>query len=981
MKRLLMIALMIWLPVGVGAQAVNPRNTFVNATNANNPSLWLNFNDANTNFVDSISGLAFSADNLSSSGSFPGGLTGGNTGGTIGVNAVAFSASGTLQSINFQANGTPATTQTFLILSGTAPSLTIAASFTATVAATSNPQVLVAGVNFVAPTVTAGEFLGNWVSSGTSVGYASSGVNGVYYLTGQVSLPGGAQTYGSATGSYAILGAVVTPSLATPRQAGFDNTNNANYSAEFPYNQWNVAPNNALSTIDWNSPWTMMLHVDRFNWDHAAPIYLASKGDLNSAAVNNNWWALFVQPNTGNSNTSQLCFARNGLAPDTAPNTGGTFVVNQRWCTALYIDMMPNSFNYNIIVEDSGTGGGNALSVWLNGIAMPLVVTASGNGFGGVTTAVTSGGSGYPTGGVAYSSTGGGANCLVTGTANVTSGVVTSTTNQTDQGCTSAPTIGLVASSGSGAVIAATAYPMTMNSTSAPLMVPGYKINGTEYGPGGTDTAQSPLYVDEFAEFPGNLSFGQITNIFYETKFYQGLLYSGLRASPPLVILGGFGCGPDFSGDQTLAMTIGAHQAGLIRLIGVVDDDGNANGSNSVGWWREMLDQAGLNDVPLSVGGGSQTSNVGGCPTANITGYNASTPQNASSYESALTMYRTLFARYPSAPIYVLMTQTANGYNNFQLSPADGISPLTGLQLQTRNYANGGWINGFQGNLNLTPSSYASVWTNMGTGPVYMWGGSPASGGPGVLVSRTATDPLYLTATLAGAPADVVAGWTNLNLAQVITSYFGGGEMVTVSGGTGYASTTKFTSVGGGPACNVTGLMAATSGVPNGMLKAWGVAPAATYDGIGYGCTPASFTATGSGTSLTVSAVALGSIMVGDTIAGTGIPTGTTIVSQASGTPGGVGVYVTSGATTASTSTVTRTPTIVLTSPTGTGVVFAVTNGTFAQNYGGTGMGQYTAYPSQWAQPNNLTEANAPVFTWFQNSLMDPPTTGAARPY
>ena len=680
------------------------------------------------------------------------------------MNAVAFSASGTLQSINFQANGTPATTQTFLILSGTAPSLTIAASFTATVAATSNPQVLVAGVNFVAPTVTAGEFLGNWVSSGTSVGYASSGVNGVYYLTGQVSLPGGAQTYGSATGSYAILGAVVTPSLATPRQAGFDNTNNANYSAEFPYNQWNVAPNNALSTIDWNSPWTMMLHVDRFNWDHAAPIYLASKGDLNSAAVNNNWWALFVQPNTGNSNTSQLCFARNGLAPDTAPNTGGTFVVNQRWCTALYIDMMPNSFNYNIIVEDSGTGGGNALSVWLNGIAMPLVVTASGNGFGGVTTAVTSGGSGYPTGGVAYSSTGGGANCLVTGTANVTSGVVTSTTNQTDQGCTSAPTIGLVASSGSGAVIAATAYPMTMNSTSAPLMVPGYKINGTEYGPGGTDTAQSPLYVDEFAEFPGNLSFGQITNIFYETKFYQGLLYSGLRASPPLVILGGFGCGPDFSGDQTLAMTIGAHQAGLIRLIGVVDDDGNANGSNSVGWWREMLDQAGLNDVPLSVGGGSQTSNVGGCPTANITGYNASTPQNASSYESALTMYRTLFARYPSAPIYVLMTQTANGYNNFQLSPADGISPLTGLQLQTRNYANGGWINGFQGNLNLTPSSYASVWTNMGTGPVYMWGGSPASGGPGVLVSRTATDPLYLTATLAGAPADVVAGWTNLNL-------------------------------------------------------------------------------------------------------------------------------------------------------------------------------------------------------------------------
>jgi len=59
-------------------------------------------------------------------------------------------------------------------------------------------------------------------------------------------------------------------------------------------------------------------------------------------------------------------------------------------------------------------------------------------------------------------------------------------------------------------------------------------------------------------------------------------------------------------------------------------------------------------------------------------------------------------------------------------------------------------------------------------------------------------------------------------------------------------------------------------------------------------------TATGSGTNLTVSAVSTGIVPIGCTIAGTGIPVGTKILSQTSGTPGGVGVYVTDQATTAS---------------------------------------------------------------------------------
>jgi Baseplate J-like protein len=66
----------------------------------------------------------------------------------------------------------------------------------------------------------------------------------------------------------------------------------------------------------------------------------------------------------------------------------------------------------------------------------------------------------------------------------------------------------------------------------------------------------------------------------------------------------------------------------------------------------------------------------------------------------------------------------------------------------------------------------------------------------------------------------------------------------------------------------------------------------------------ATFTGTGSGTNLTVTGVT-GSIGIGDVISGTGVPGGTTILSQTSGPPGGAGIYVTSGATTASSSAIT----------------------------------------------------------------------------
>lgn len=68
----------------------------------------------------------------------------------------------------------------------------------------------------------------------------------------------------------------------------------------------------------------------------------------------------------------------------------------------------------------------------------------------------------------------------------------------------------------------------------------------------------------------------------------------------------------------------------------------------------------------------------------------------------------------------------------------------------------------------------------------------------------------------------------------------------------------------------------------------------------------AAFTATGTGTSLAVTSVT-GLISIGDAITGTGVPTSpvTTFASQVSGTVGGAGTYLTNQATTASTASCT----------------------------------------------------------------------------
>ena len=79
-------------------------------------------------------------------------------------------------------------------------------------------------------------------------------------------------------------------------------------------------------------------------------------------------------------------------------------------------------------------------------------------------------------------------------------------------------------------------------------------------------------------------------------------------------------------------------------------------------------------------------------------------------------------------------------------------------------------------------------------------------------------------------------------------------------------------------------------------------------------------TGTGSGTDLTLSSLT-GYVSIGDKVSGTGVPAGTTIVSQTSGTTGLAGVYVTSAATTSSAATITTFGTKLKVTAVGSGTV------------------------------------------------------------
>jgi hypothetical protein len=782
------------------------------------------------------------------------------------------------------------------------------------------------------PSGLVGRWLLNEGSGSTATDSSGGGNNGTWVGTqsGNLGYYQGSVTYTSGT--------------VTPRQPGFDSTLANNTSAEFPWNGWSAAPNNTLgASMEWSTPWSMMVQVDRLNWNRTGTLVLASKGDLSTGSS----WELYLKTTANlaggaNGQVSQLCFERKSSS---AIFTTGGGPLDMGVCTSSQLEVMPNGFNYNIIVTDSGTGASgqygttSPLNIYVNGLALAqgAFTNSFQNGFGDVAIAV-SGGTGYANS-TAFTSSGGGTNCHVTGFMTASGGVpngISLSGYSLNYGCTSVPTINLTSPTGAGVTIPVTLGGSSMNSTFYPLMVPGYvSANGIYYGVAGTTSTQTPTYIDEFAVFPFVLNPTQINDLFYWTRFYQSLVNVRTAGHIPF-LLATDGCA-DIGNATMTEMVVVLHKLGILKLEGIVSagNSGADSYDSSASFWRQMLDQAGLSDVPVGNLYSGTNYNLNWCQTANLNTYNASTPQASTGFPAAASVVRTVMAENPSTPVFIYNGPAPfnNWLYDFLQSPADSISSLTGQQLWDRDVANGGQM-WWQSAPSCTPSTYpyptpcSGSWTtgdptaaqyvfsHLDGMPIYNIIGTPQSFGGGLLYTRTAKDPLSMMCVWGGTCSR--AAWGNYAVTALFTSYFTGGVTVGYSGGTGYANLTPFTSTGGGTNCVVTGMMTASGGVPNGIETFYGqplplTSPDGLEVGIGSGCTSA--------------------------------------------------------------------PTLVLTNPTGTGVTLTaypttvcgtgtVSGSTYSFS-SATCSNQYVVPFTQWANIGGPA-----IYNWFLDSIADPPTNG-----
>lgn len=993
-------------------QAANPQNTFSNAVNAANPSMYLNYNDATSAFKDQVSGdtmgntlsltttATVSIGSTCNYGSATSSTLTCSLTATAGDTLVVFvyptNAVTTLKTMTDSlgasavliANPTPGT-YAYAFVNVSAGSHTVTATLASAIS-NAYPMMQVFDVAGASTTSPVDAYTFN--SQGTATTAITSGAitttsKGDMLIGSTVPTNNGGSTtittgtssftivhgpYGDQAGGYLVAGAAgsytfnavsssaytwgtflvaikpnvttttYTSGAVTPQQPGFDSTNAANYSAAFPYNGFSVAPNNSLGSVEWNTPWSLMVHVDRLNWTRSGYLILASKGDLGGCAgigsslcsasgSTNSWWQLYLHMA---GSYSQLCLSRNGYGtPSTA---GGSGTVEQTLCTGGSFDAMPNGWNYNIVVADAGTGASSALSMWLNGLqvgaALPATTYALG-GFGEVSLNA-SGGTGYAAT-TAFTSSGGGPNCVVAGNMIASGGVPLTSNGFTftqNSGCTSVPTITLTSPTGTGVTITKSLGGQLMNAANEPLMVPGFVNSGVAYGVAGSTTTQNATYLDEFAEFPSSLTFGKVSNLFYTTKFYQSVANLLSASNKPHVI---FDEGvADGNSEFALSMVIGLHQAGLIRLDGVVVEDDSASAQ---AMWRQMLDQAGLADVPLGVPA-EAVNNVGTTYAANVASFNASTPVLTGTWETAAQVYRSAFAKDSSSPIDIVSGGSPAGLYDFMSSAADGISTMTGLQLLAQDAANGGAIylqgggctataapattpcSGTIGSNGIDSAAGQYVTSHNGTMPMIWIGGAPQSAGPGVLSTRMSEDPLYLFSVTAG--TDIRQCFDCLMVEALTSSVFTNGVQIGYSGGSGYASATPFTLSGGGTHCQGMGIMTASGGVPNGIEFNWGQTAYEEGNGFGSGCSSA--------------------------------------------------------------------PTINLVGATGTGVTLtaypALVCGTVTVS--GSGSSWSDTFSSatcshHYTVPGNINTASTPasgaLMTWFINSLVDPPPVGQPR--
>jgi hypothetical protein len=692
-----------------------------------------------------------------------------------------------------------------------------------------------------------------------------------------------------------------------PGQPGFDNTLPENMSAAFTAGSYLAATDPKTGDFEWSQPFSMVFHIDDLQYPQEGNMYLVSKGDV--GGYHARWYELVLELTQG---VAQLCFGVSGAGGIVAPYDVSEFV-----CSAAGTTAIPNGYNYDIVVSNDGTGSPSALQLYVNGVNDGIVRGTNGPRFGSVVAALNGTGMGYADS-TPFSSVGGGKNCTVAGTMAAAGGVPTGITYTENWGCTSTPVLNLTAPTGTGTTLGAALYGATMSTGETnSLIVGGAEVRGSMQGMGGADTSTPPQRIDEFAMFTRVLSAYTIGTLYWETKFYQGLLDEA-PAVPKKIIFDNDGCA-DTDNLYALALVLGADRMGRVSLEGVVDTDGNGV---STAMYRQMLDQAGLKGVPVSVPSQFGVASGGICLAANINAYDAATgsttAQLTSAYESAAAMYRTILAANPTTAVSIILGGSFRGVADLMQSPADAISSMTGAQLVARDAANGGAIfaQGLGANITFSGDNSLEDWTagqyvveNNGNLPIVWYGGVPQQSGPGILATRTEVDPLFLMATSHG--TDTRQAYDSLPAAAVLSSQFSLGMKVEISGaGEGYGDSTAFSSSGGGSGCSVSGVMLSVAGIPATIEPDFNAA-LYPYTGVGAGCS-------------SVPAIQLVS------------PTGTGVVLTASSTAS-CGTVTITGKHAGTTSTA-----------------------TCSQHY-------FLPY-STWAD-----RGSPQIFEWFLNSVIDPP--------
>ena len=212
-------------------------------------------------------------------------------------------------------------------------------------------------------------------------------------------------------------------------------------------------------------------------------------------------------------------------------------------------------------------------------------------------------------------------------------------------------------------------------------------------------------------------------------------------------------------------------------------------------------------------------------------------------------------------------------------------------------------MSGFQKTVNLTPApACAGDFASSNPRASALAGpGGLVAGSTGVTVGRFAwIDDDGATVLNNGTATRAPDGFIHREQQALITTYLAeASNVIPVGLPVTVMTEGDFWALNAGPNAAVPG-----SSVYAGYADGKAYIGAAPTGASATGAMGATFTASGVGSVLTVSAVT-GLISIGETISGTGVPAGTTITGQSSGTTGGAGVYVTSVATTASAATVT----------------------------------------------------------------------------